>query len=105
MGLDYGWEKFFIAVQTAACSRASLQKGLASCFIFNLFHMVRGYFPSDETFEHYQRLFAKTRERFVKAPDGEATTNMTDEEAADCLKEICGIFSDIARAYGPLRYP
>jgi len=105
MGLGYGWEKFSVAVQTAASSQAALQERLASCFVFGLFDMERDFFPDDETFERYQSLFAKTKEHFVTTPGGDTTVNMTDEEAAHCLKEICGVFSDIARAYGAQRYP
>jgi hypothetical protein len=101
MGVNYGWEKFFILLDYAIASKASLQDRLASA-ISKVEGLSADSFPSDgDSWVRYKGLIEATTKLPALHKEGtiQATTSqMTDEEAARWLREAVGIFSDIARA-------
>jgi ATP phosphoribosyltransferase regulatory subunit HisZ len=105
VGVDYGWEKFYVAVHYAVSSNQSLQQRLASC-VSQIHHLDRDSFPDDETWEQFNSLMEESTKRPARY-EGEGTINsttaqMTDEEAVKHLRKICDLFSGVARAYGRL---
>jgi hypothetical protein len=105
MGVDYGWEKFYVAVHYAISSNGSLQQRLASC-VSQIHPLGRESFPDDETWGEFNNLLEETTKRPARY-EGEGTINattaqMTDEEAGKHLGKICDLFSGVAKAYGRL---
>jgi hypothetical protein len=103
MGVNYGWEKFYVAVRYAVASNEPLQQRLAMC-VMQIGHLGRESFPDDSTWEKFGGLREASTNRPARYK-GEGiinatTAQMTDEEAGRYLREICGLFSDVAMAYG-----
>ena len=106
MGVDYACEKFFSALHYAVASTTSLQRRLEDV-ISGVGDLDRDSFPDDETWERFERLVKETT-RIPRRNEGEGairatTAQMTGDEAAGCLREALGIFSNLAKAYGKER--
>ena len=103
MGVNYGWEKFFISLRIAVGSEASLQDRLATV-ISGVTGLRHDDFPSDgEIWSRFRDLIETTTKLPALHKEGtiQATTSqMTNDEAAKLLREALGIFSDVAIAYG-----
>lgn len=103
VGVDYGWEKFFVALRYAIASTAPPQERLESV-VSGVCHLDRDSFPDDETWKRFEKLIEGTTKLPARI-EGEGTirattAQMTDDEAGEWLHEAIGIFSDIAEAYG-----
>jgi hypothetical protein len=103
MGVNYGWEKLYLAVHFAISSDQPLQQRLASC-VSQLSLVDRDSFPNDESWKDFQDLMHEATKRPARYK-GEGTINsttsqMTDEEASKHLGKICDLFSEVAQAYG-----
>jgi hypothetical protein len=103
MGVDHGWEKFFITLHFAVASPECLQKRLAEV-VQSVCRLERESFPDGETWNRFEKLIAATtglpaRNRSEKTIEA-TISHMTDDEAAHWLQEAFGICNDITVAYG-----
>ena|SRR5258708_31490849 len=106
MGVNHGWECYYVAVRGAAAHNGSLQERLQQCVLV-LLPIRRDDFPNDETFDRHKKLISETTKRAERHPDGgtliATTSQMSDEEATRLLWEICDLFSivtDAGRIHG-----
>ena len=100
MGVDHGWEKFFITLHFAVASPASPEKRLAEV-MKSICRLERDSFPDGEAWSRFQKLIAAATwgNRSEEAIEA-ITSQMTDEEAGHWLQEAFGICNDITVAYG-----
>jgi hypothetical protein len=103
MGVDDGWEKFFITLHFAVGSPGCLQERLAEV-VRSLCRLERDSFPDGETWDRFEQLVKATtglpaRNRSEEAVEA-ITSQMTDEEAGHWLQEAFGICNDVTMAYG-----
>jgi hypothetical protein len=103
MGIDHGWEKFFITLHFAVASPASPQKRLAEV-VRSICRLQRDSFPDGETWNRFEKLIAATTGLpATNKSEGTIepiTSQMTDDEAGHWLQEAFGICNDITVAYG-----
>jgi hypothetical protein len=105
MGVDYGWEKFFGSVHYAVTSTELLQKRL-QVVVSGIDGLRRDSFPSDETYERFEKLMTATKMLPARGNEGRlvaTTSQMEESEAKQWLQEAVAIFSDVAQAYGKER--
>jgi hypothetical protein len=104
MGVNYGWEKFFIALHDAIASTEPIQKRLQRVVV-GVSNLGRDDFPDDESYERFEKLMKGTTILTAKdAGTMEATTSQMEEsEASRWLQEAMGIFSHIALGWGKER--
>jgi len=103
MGVNYGWEKFYVALRSAVTSNDSLQERLGF-IITNLGLLQRDSFPSDEMWERFE-LLKKETTNCAATFEGEGrihatTSQMADEEARRLLQMSFDIFNGLAEAEG-----
>jgi hypothetical protein len=63
----------------------------------------RDSFPSDETYERFEKLMTATKMLPARGNEGRlaaTTSQMEESEAKQWLQEALGLFSDVAQAYG-----
>jgi hypothetical protein len=102
MGVDYGWEKFFSSIHYAVTSTERLQQRLQGV-VSGIDGLRRDSFPSDETYERFEKLMTATKMLPARGNEGRlaaTTSQMEESEAKQWLQEAVGIFSDVAQAYG-----
>jgi hypothetical protein len=105
MGVDYGWEKFFGSIHYAVTSTELLQKRL-QVVVSGIDGLRRDSFPSDETYERFEKLMTATKMLPARGNEGRlvaTTSQMEESEAKQWLQEAVAIFSDVAQAYGKER--
>jgi hypothetical protein len=102
MGVDYGWEKFFSSIHYAVTSTECLQQRL-QLVVSGIDGLRRDSFPSDETYERFEKLMTATKMLPARGNEGRlaaTTSQMEESEAKQWLQEALGLFSDVAQAYG-----
>jgi thymidine phosphorylase len=103
MGVDQGWEKFFITLHFAVASPALLQRRLAEV-AQSVCRLERDSFPDGETWNRFEKFIAATAglpaNNENTAVIEVTTSQMTDDEASYWLQEAFGICNDITVAYG-----
>jgi hypothetical protein len=105
MGVDYGWEKFFSSIHYAVTSTERLQQRL-QVVVSGIDGLRRDSFPSDETYERFEKLMTATKMLPARGNEGRlaaTTSQMEESEAKQWLQEALGLFSDVAQAYGKER--
>ena len=106
LDLTYGWEKLFNACHYAAGSRETPQKRLAAIVADDILVLRRENLPSDEAWSRVQKVRHAATCKPARGSEGtiEATTSqMTDDEASEWLREIMSLFSEVAEEYGRQR--
>jgi hypothetical protein len=76
MGVDYGWEKFFNSIHYAVTSTERLQQRL-QVVVSGIDGLRRDSFPSDETYERFEKLMTATKMLPARGNEGRlaATTS------------------------------
>jgi hypothetical protein len=103
LDLTYAWEKLFNACRYAVGSGETPQKRLAAVVADDLIVLRRENLPSDEAWSRVQKIRSAASCKPARGGEGtiEATTSqMTDDEAGEWLREILSLFSDVAESYG-----
>lgn len=103
MELIYGAEKLFSACHYAVGSDETSQKRLVAVVSNDLIHLRRENLPNDESWERVRKIMQATTCKPAKGDEGtiEATTSqMTAEKAAEWLREVMSLFSEVAEEYG-----
>jgi hypothetical protein len=88
MGVNYGWERFYLALRSAVTSTEPLQVRLESIMTggTGVGWLTRDHFPSDEMWRRFESLMNETKGR----------AQLTDEEAGRLLKECFDLFDGLA---------
>src|SRR4249919_602854 len=89
MGVDYGWEKFFSSIHYAVTSTERLQQRLQVVVNEND-GLRRDNFPSDETYERFEKLMTATKMLPARGNEGRlvaTTSQMEESEAKQWLQE------------------
>ena len=99
---DYGWEKFFGAVNTLVGPR-SIQDRLANAWIFKLMYVNVEILPEGirEKFKELdKRMSAKPMEGSEEGQYEATAKTLSDEDAIQIAQEIVSMFSQVAEALG-----
>ena len=103
MGVDYAWEMFYGAIRLALVSDASLQKRLDT-LISGVCHLQRDDFPDEHMWDEFRKLVNETTKRGTRQQGEERVhatiSQMSDEEAKECLRAAFDVFSHVAKAFG-----
>ena len=99
MGVDYGWEKFFSSIHYAVTSAERLQQRLQGV-VSGIDGLRRDSFPSDETYERFEKLMAATKMLPARGNEGRlaaTTSKMEESEAKQWLQEALGYSPTLLR--------
>jgi hypothetical protein len=102
VALNYGCEKFGSSIEYAVTSTDSLQERLAGVML-GVINLQRDDFPDTATWERFRKLLTGTTMLPAKGDEGtiQATTSqMTDDEARQWLREAFYIYTCIEEAFG-----
>lgn len=103
MGVDHAWEKFNSAIRFALVSDAPVQERLG-WLISGVCELQRDSFPDERVWDDFRKLVSQTTKRGARHQGEErihaTTSQMSDEEARECLRGAFDIFSHVAKAFG-----
>lgn len=106
MGLNYGWEKLFLACDFAVGSTDTPQKRLQNIACFDIINLRREDLPSHDSWERLQKVRRACTSKPANGDEGTiaaTTSQMSDDEATKWLKEILSLFNEVAEEYGRQR--
>ena len=96
-------KNYFPSCHYAVGSDETPQKRLAAVVSNDLIHLRRENLPNDESWERVRKIMQATTCKPAKGDEGaiEATTSqMTAEKAAEWLREVMSLFSEVAEESG-----
>jgi hypothetical protein len=103
MGVDHAWERFYSAIQFALVSDASLQDRLGY-LISEVCDLQRDSFPDGQVWDEFQKLVNETTKGGARQHrEGRihvTISQMSDEEAKECLLAAFEVFFHVAKAFG-----
>lgn len=105
MSIDHSWEKLNLAVNSLARSTQSLQKRLATAYIYNLSHLRIEELPEEmrDEFQQVRRELTKVEPIADEGRIAATTNEMSDDEAGELISRIVSMYDAVVRELGKKR--